>query len=310
MSRRASSSRCWRQIRIAIACACAARLRAQLQRQALAGRARRRRAAPCSAASSARNAGARAIPRAPPDRRFGAGARRSPPADRRGSRPRRANRSVPSSAAASSATEPHASELRRAGGPAAISAPALAVLRLEVVAVGALAAGDRGLADAVEVLAFGAVLPVLALGGAELGRIQAGGVVARASPAPLSARVSASSRSPSRSPAAARSVPGGVSGVEASSSASRKGFCSSICSTSCWSSSVDSCSRRIDCCSCGVSDRCCDRRTCRDGFDCAEPMRMAATCGNVRRGRPCARRRCSTISPGVPSASTLPSLMM
>ena len=51
-----------------------------------------------------------------------------------------------------------------------------------------------------------------------------------------------------------------------SSSASRKGFWSSICPTSWCSSSVDSCSRRIDCCSCGVSARCCDRRTCSDGF--------------------------------------------
>ena len=55
----------------------------------------------------------------------------------------------------------------------------------------------------------------------------------------------------------------GVERDAASSSASRKGFCSSICSTSCCSSSVDSCSRRIDCCSCGVSARCCDRRTCK-----------------------------------------------
>ena len=41
-----------------------------------------------------------------------------------------------------------------------------------------------------------------------------------------------------------------------SSSVSSSGFVASICSTSWCSSSVDSCSRRMDCCSCGVSARC------------------------------------------------------
>ena len=71
-----------------------------------------------------------------------------------------------------------------------------------------------------------------------------------------------------------------------------RGSASSICSTSCCSSSVDSCSRRIDCCSCGVSARCCDRRTCRDGFMPDAYGGRVPTCGSVRRGRPCARRRC------------------
>src|SRR6185436_12271490 len=51
-----------------------------------------------------------------------------------------------------------------------------------------------------------------------------------------------------------------------SSSVSSSGLLASICSTSWCSSSVDSCSRRMDCCSWGVSARCCDRRTCREGF--------------------------------------------
>src|SRR5690606_8094478 len=46
-------------------------------------------------------------------------------------------------------------------------ASGVAVLRLEVVAVVARAAGPGRFADAVEVVALGAVLPVLALGGAE-----------------------------------------------------------------------------------------------------------------------------------------------
>ena len=65
--------------------------------------------------------------------------------------------------------QPHAHDLRaqvvlqRAGGSAA-------VLRLHVIAVALATAGrcgGRHFADAVEVVAFGAVLPVLALGGAE-----------------------------------------------------------------------------------------------------------------------------------------------
>ena len=85
-----------------------------------------------------------------------------------------------------------------------------------------------------------------------------------------------------------------------SSSASRNGFCSSICSTSWCSSSVDSCSSRIDCCSCGVSARCCDRRTCSEGF-----MRhggretdslLHVTSGSVRRGRRLRTSAFSTIS--------------
>jgi len=41
---------------------------------------------------------------------------------------------------------------------------------------------------------------------------------------------------------------------------SRNGFSSSICSTSWLSSSVESWSSLIDCCSCGVSARCCETR--------------------------------------------------
>ena len=98
---------------------------------------------------------------------------------------------------------------------------------------------------------------------AELGAVDRRRVVG----APPSLRLGA--RSVSRSPA--RSVGRQALGERlergaASSSASRKGFCSSICSTSWCSSSVDSCSRRIDCCNCGVSARCCESRTCSDGL--------------------------------------------
>src|SRR3989344_1396184 len=68
----------------------------------------------------------------------------------------------------------------------------------------------------------------------------------------------------SYSAAAARSSAGRAS------SGSRKGFCSSICSISWLSSSVDSCNRRMDCCSCGVSAMCCESRNCSEGFmDCS-----------------------------------------
>src|SRR6266702_7224490 len=51
-----------------------------------------------------------------------------------------------------------------------------------------------------------------------------------------------------------------------SSSVSSNGFWEIAIDTSCCSSSVDSCSSRMDCCSCGVSARCCDRRSWRLAF--------------------------------------------
>ena len=103
--------------------------------------------------------------------------------------------------------------------------------------------------------------------GAVARRLEAGlGGAARLALADGSARVS-------------RSAPIGSNTGAASSSASRNGFCSSICSTSWCSSSVESCSRRIDCCSCGVSARCCDRRTCSHGF-------MARSAAYIRKCSP------------------------
>src|SRR5690606_22426319 len=63
---------------------------------------------------------------------------------------------------------------------------------------------------------------------------------------------------------------------------SRKGFSSSICSTSWASSSVVSCSRRIDCCSCGVSARCCETRSDRPSIMACNPLSGPAS----RRGLP------------------------
>src|SRR5471032_1601178 len=57
-----------------------------------------------------------------------------------------------------------------------------------------------------------------------------------------------------------------ASGSTVSSSGSRNGFCSIICSISWCNSRVESCSSRMDCCNCGVSARCCDRRTCSEAF--------------------------------------------
>ena len=54
--------------------------------------------------------------------------------------------------------------------------------------------------------------------------------------------------------------------VVQSSSFSSSGFCATAIATSCCSSSVDNCSSRMDCCSCGVSARCCDRRSWRLAF--------------------------------------------
>ncbi|MCY1365385.1 hypothetical protein D9M69_522290 [compost metagenome] len=71
-----------------------------------------------------------------------------------------------------------------------------------------------------------------------------------------------------------------------SSERSRNGFSSSICSTSCAISSVESCSRRIDCCSWGVSARCWETRSDRPCF-----MRQAGkTNGHRPRGRIAQRR--------------------
>ena len=154
----------------------------------------------------------------------------------------------------------------------------------------------RRLADAVEVLALGAVLPVLALGGAELGRAVDRRHARRRRRRRRSSAARSASRSPARSALVSRSASGSNAGA-ASSSASRNGFCSSICSTSWCSSSVDSCSSRIDCCSCGVSARCCDRRTCRDGFMRSGERLARLTSGSARRGRPCGRRRCRRSRP-------------
>ncbi len=118
-------------------------------------------------------------------------------------------------------------------------------------------------ADAVEVVALGAVFPVVALGGAEVVGLDFGQRWLRRRRR-RTRRARAPARRCARRPRHAPTAR--CRRTRASSSASRKGFCSSICSISCCSSSVDSCSRRIDCCSCGVSARCCDRRTCRDGF--------------------------------------------
>src|SRR5260370_34405243 len=70
-------------------------------------------------------------------------------------------------------------------------------------------------------------------------------------------------------------VPGPPAGADAGAAASGSPSASSRSSAGCsismrsisWlSATVDSCSRRMDCCSCGVSVRCCDNRNCRDGF--------------------------------------------
>jgi len=128
-----------------------------------------------------------------------------------------------------------------------------AVLALEVVVVaaGLPAGGRRQLADAVEVVALGAVLPVVALGGAEVGGVDARGFVAAVV---AGAAVGLGVRGGLDTVAAAGRC-AGVGRVErqvgagASSSGSRNGFCSIICSISWCSSRVESCSRRMDCCS-------------------------------------------------------------
>src|SRR5438034_5225416 len=58
----------------------------------------------------------------------------------------------------------------------------------------------------------------------------------------------------------------GKDAPSSSSAFSRRGFSCSSRSTSALSSSVESCSRRIDCCSCGVSVRCCESLSWRVGF--------------------------------------------
>jgi hypothetical protein len=127
-----------------------------------------------------------------------------------------------------------------------------------------LGAGLAGrLADAVEVLALGAVLPVLALGAAEFGRtvdrrhVVAAVAAAFGRPLGLALAGTLGARQSLRQRLERRR--GLFLSLE-------EGFCSSICSTSWWSSSVESCSSRIDCCSWGVRARCCESRTCRDGF--------------------------------------------
>ena len=94
--------------------------------------------------------------------------------------------------------------------------------------------------------------------------------------------------------------------AKSSISFSRNGLSSSICSISWLNSSVDSCNRRIDCCSCGVSARCCETRSERPCF-------MLRARLYIRKFSPRYTRRTSgfwTMSCGLPSASTRPSLMM
>src|SRR3989475_9392447 len=57
---------------------------------------------------------------------------------------------------------------------------------------------------------------------------------------------------------------GGIS--LSASSRSRSGFSARNFSSSWFNSIVESCSRRIDCCSCGVSVRCCESLSCRVCF--------------------------------------------
>ena len=52
------------------------------------------------------------------------------------------------------------------------------LLRIEVLALDVAAGLARGFAYAVEVVALGAVFPVVALGGAEIGAVHAGRVIA------------------------------------------------------------------------------------------------------------------------------------
>ena len=215
-SRRASSGRWLLQTMIAIACASQRGERAQLQRQALGrGRARRRRSAPCSAGSAARSAAGRAAARPLASSSAATPASGIRPLSRqplgdllervgevavvvervdqhqhRGGVGRR---------------EAHARRAGRAGGPAGscVGGVAVAVVELVDVVVGARLA--RRLADAVEVLALGAVLPVVALGAAELGgAVDRGGSPRRRRRRPARRRARTRARRRARRSSAAR----------------------------------------------------------------------------------------------------------
>ena len=72
------------------------------------------------------------------------------------------------------------------------------------------------------------------------------------------------------------------------SSRSRMGLSASMRSISWLSSTVESCNRRMDCCSCGVSVRCCESRNCRVGFMVRGPPRAGGNghCGYMRKCSP------------------------
>ena len=145
------------------------------------------------------------------------------------------------------------------------------------------------------------------------------------------------SRSSSRTAVSAWARPNS-SRAASSAVSSRNGLSSSICSTSWLSSRVDSCNKRIDCCSCGVSARCCETRRERpcftaspqrpkrtgflpadtvepaspghwwsplqgggsSGTKSAKPGGVPFTSESVRRGRPGAHRRFLQFRPGFP----------
>jgi hypothetical protein len=214
---------------------------------------------------------------------------------------------------------------------------AVAVVGVVEVVVGPRRPGS--LADAVEVLVLGAVSPSRRrYPNSAAASIAVGSAASTPSPPGSAAR--SDSRSPARSATESGSASGSNAGA-ASSSTSRNGFCSSICSTSWCSSSVDSWSSRIDCCSCGVSARCCESRTWSVCFHGAAtlpsgrcPQGARPGCGGPAPGRRAPRQAllhdasCADSHPevlaevdladvgvgddlgGVPSASTRPSLMM
>ena len=177
----------------------------------------------------------------------------------------------------------------------------LGLAALAVIVATARWAVARQLADAVKVIALGAVGPVLAVGGAKvLGRqlALASGFSARFGAVVVVRRGVVRS-------AGALLASSGVLTLN-SSSVSSSGLVASICSTSWFSSRVESCSNRMDCCNWGVSARCWLRRSCR----WASSTDARPTCGSVRRDKPCGTSGLATISSGVPWASTVPSLMM